>query len=165
MCDENLLDALRDRLSAVIAIPVTPFGPGGAVDWDAHAALIDRSVEQGVAVLTANGNTGEYYALDEEDARRVLEATVKAVGGRAEVMAGVGMSVPAAVAAARYAREAGAGAVMVHQPVHPYRSAEGWVDYHQEIADAVPELGVVLYVRDPRVAGHEVRELGNDAAT
>ena len=109
MIEEHLLDARRDRLSAVVAIPVTPFGPDGEVDWDAHATLIDRSVEQGVEVLTANGNTGEYYALDEEEARRTLEATVKAVGGRAEVMAGVGLSVPAAVAAARQAREAGAG--------------------------------------------------------
>jgi hypothetical protein len=41
-----------------------PGGDDGEVDWDAHAALIDRSVEQGVQVLTANGDTGEYYALD-----------------------------------------------------------------------------------------------------
>jgi 4-hydroxy-tetrahydrodipicolinate synthase len=160
MTQEPFLDALRDRLSAVVAIPVTPFGPDGEVDWDAHAALIDRSVQQGVRVLTANGNTGEYYALDEGEARRTLEATVKAAGGRAEVMAGVGLSVPAAVAAARHARQAGASSVMVHQPVHPYRSAEGWVDYHQEIADAVPELGIVAYVRDPRITGGDIRELG-----
>jgi len=160
MTGEHLLDGLRDRLCAVIAIPVTPFGPDGEVDWDGHAALIERTVEHGAQVLTANGNTGEFYALSQAEAERALEATVKAVAGRAEVMAGVGLSVPAAVAAARQAREAGASSVMVHQPVHPYRSAEGWVDYHQEIADAVPELGVVLYIRDPRISGHQVRELG-----
>jgi len=160
MMEEHLLDDLRDRLQTVIAIPVTPFGPDGAVDWDTHAALIERCVEHGVQVLTANGNTGEYYALDEPEARRTLEATVKAAGGRAEVMAGVGLSVPAAVAAARHAREVGASSILVHQPAHPYRSAEGWVDYHQEIADAVPELGLALYVRDPRVTGQEIRELG-----
>jgi 4-hydroxy-tetrahydrodipicolinate synthase len=160
MTEEHLLDALRDRLLTVVAIPVTPFGQDGEVDWDLHAALIDRCVEQGVQVLTANGNTGEYYALDEGEARRTLEATVKSAGGRADVMAGVGLSVSAAIAAARHAREAGATSVLVHQPTHPYRSAEGWVDYHQEIADAVPELGIVLYVRDPKVTGHELRELG-----
>jgi 4-hydroxy-tetrahydrodipicolinate synthase len=42
---------------------------------------------------------------------------------------------------------------MVHQPVHPYQSADGWVDYHRRIADAVPELGVVCYVRSPRLSG------------
>ncbi len=28
--------------------------------------------------------------------------------------------------------------VMVHQPVHPYVSQSGWVDYHRAIAEAVP---------------------------
>jgi 4-hydroxy-tetrahydrodipicolinate synthase len=154
------LDSLRTRLSTVVAIPVTPFGPDGGVDWDTHAALIASSVAHGVRVLTPNGNTGEFYALDEAEARRAVESAVTAVAGRAEVMAGVGLSVPAAVAAARHARENGATMVMVHQPVHPYRSAQGWIDYHQQIAAAVPELGVVLYVRDPRVTGAQVRELG-----
>jgi 4-hydroxy-tetrahydrodipicolinate synthase len=49
---------------------------------------------------------------------------------------------------------------MIHQPVHPYQSAEGWVDYHQVIADAVPDLGVVLYVRSEQVTGAQIAELG-----
>jgi 4-hydroxy-tetrahydrodipicolinate synthase len=157
----NPLDALRVRLSTVVAIPVTPFGPDGGVDWDSYAALIARSVENGVEVLTPNGNTGEYYALTEAEKRRAVECAVAAAGGRADVMAGVGLSIPGAVAAARHAREAGAGSVLVHQPVHPYRSAEGWVAYHREIAEAVPELGVILYVRDRRVTGAQLRELGD----
>lgn len=154
------LSTLRRRLSAVVAIPVTPFGPDGGVDWDAHAALIARLAGNGVQVLTPNGNTSEYYALTEAETRRAVESAVAAAGGRAEVMAGVGLSVPNAVAAARHAREAGAGSLMVHQPVHPYRSAEGWVAYHRQIADAVPELGVVVYIRDRRVTGAQLRELG-----
>ncbi len=156
----NPLDALRERLSTVVAIPVTPFGPDGGVDWDSHAAAIARSVEHGVEVLTPNGNTSEYYALTEAEARRAVESAVAAAGGRADVMAGVGLNIGSAVAAARHARQAGAGSVMVHQPVHPYRSAEGWVAYHRQIADAVPELGVVLYVRDRRITGAQLRELG-----
>lgn len=41
---------------------------------------------------------------------------------------------------------------MVHQPVHPYVSQDGWVDYHRAIAEAVPGLGVVPYVRNPLLA-------------
>jgi 4-hydroxy-tetrahydrodipicolinate synthase len=40
---------------------------------------------------------------------------------------------------------------MIHQPVHPYQSADGWVAYHTAIADALPNLGIVCYVRDPNV--------------
>ena len=153
------LDALRRRLSTVVAIPVTPFGPDGAVDWDTHAALIARLVEHGVEVVTPNGNTGEFYTLTPAEARRAVESAVAAVDGRAEVMAGVGLDVAGAVAAAVHARAAGAGSLMVHQPVHPYRSARGWIDYHRQIADSVPELGVVLYIRDERVTGAHIREL------
>jgi 4-hydroxy-tetrahydrodipicolinate synthase len=158
------LDALRGRLSAVVAIPVTPFGPDGSVDWDSYAALIARLAENGVEVLTPNGNTSEYYALTEAETRRAVESAVAAASGRADVMAGVGLNIPSAVAAARHAREAGAGSLLVHQPVHPYRSAEGWVAYHRQIAEAVPELGVVLYIRDRRVTGAQLRELGDQCA-
>jgi 4-hydroxy-tetrahydrodipicolinate synthase len=154
-------DTLRERLSTVVAIPVTPFVPDGGVDWDAHAALIARSVEHGVEVLTPNGNTGEYYALTEAETRRAVQSAVAAAGGRAEVMAGIGLTIAGAVAAARHAQETGAGSVMVHQPVHPYRSAEGWLAYHRQIAEAVPELGMVLYVRDRRITGAQLRELAD----
>lgn len=155
------LDALRARLATVVAIPVTPFHPDGGVDWGTHAALIRRLVDNGVEVVTPNGNTGEFYTLTAAETRRAVESAVAAVAGRAEVVAGVGLDIAGAVAAARHARDAGAGSVMVHQPVHPYRSAEGWIDYHRAIADSVPELGVVLYVRDPRVGGEQLRTLAD----
>jgi 4-hydroxy-tetrahydrodipicolinate synthase len=153
------LAAVRERLSTVVAIPVTPFTSSGDVDWDVHAALIGRLVEHGVEVVTPNGNTGEFYTLTAAETRRAVESAVAAVAGRAEVMAGVGLDIANAVAAARHAAEAGAGSLMVHQPVHPYRSAEGWIEYHRAIADAVPELGVVLYIRDSRVTGEHIAAL------
>ncbi|MFC1418091.1 dihydrodipicolinate synthase family protein [Streptacidiphilus cavernicola] len=155
------LAALRDRLATLVAIPVTPFLPDGGVDWDNHAELIRRLVEHGVEVVTPNGNTGEFYALTPAEARRAVESAVAAVDGRAEVMAGVGLDTASAVAAALAAERAGARSLMVHQPVHPYRSAAGWIDYHRAIADAVPELGVVLYLRDARIEGRRIAELAD----
>ena len=66
-------------------------------------------------------------------------------------MPGVGLDVATAVARGRVAARSGARAVMVHQPVHPYQSAAGWVAYHLAIAEGLPELGIVPYVRDPSV--------------
>src|SRR5262249_56139496 len=63
-------DQLRAALATVAAIPVTPFGPGGEVDWDAHARVIRRMVDAGVRLITPNGNTGEFYALTAAEARR-----------------------------------------------------------------------------------------------
>ncbi|MFD3485270.1 dihydrodipicolinate synthase family protein [Streptomyces sp. NPDC058665] len=153
-------DAARDALAGVVAIPVTPFAADGALDTKAHRALLRRLIDGGVHTLTPNGNTGEYYALTPGERRTVTELTVEEAAGRASVLAGVGLEVPTAVAAAQHARRAGAAMVMVHQPVHPYVSQGGWIDYHRSVAEAVPELGVVPYVRDPRVRGETLAELG-----
>src|SRR5256886_15226186 len=48
---------------------------------------------------------------------------------------------------------------MVHQPVHPYQSTEGWVAYHREVAAAIPDHGVVLYVRSPLIGAAGFRAL------
>jgi 4-hydroxy-tetrahydrodipicolinate synthase len=154
------VDDLRDKLSGVVAIPVTPFDERGDLDEPAYTKVVRRMVDGGISVLTPNGNTGEFYALTEAETRQAVDLTMRSAGDAVTVLAGVGRSVPDAIAAARHAREAGAHAVMIHQPVHPYASLAGWVEYHRAIADAVPELGVVLYVRNPRIDGEQVRRLG-----
>ncbi|MEU1072979.1 MULTISPECIES: dihydrodipicolinate synthase family protein [unclassified Streptomyces] len=152
--------SLRGALADVVAIPVTPFAEDGSVDHDAHRALLRRLLDDGVRTLTPNGNTGEFYALTPRERRTVVELTVSEAGGRAAIVVGVGHDVPTAVEAARHAREAGADMLMVHQPVHPYVAAAGWVDYHRAIAEAVPELGIVPYIRNARLAGEHMAALG-----
>ncbi|GAA2343667.1 dihydrodipicolinate synthase family protein [Streptomyces cuspidosporus] len=151
---------LRAALADVVAIPVTPYDAEGAVDQDTYRALLRRLLDSGVKAVTPNGNTGEFYALTLAERRLVTELTVAEAGDRAAVLVGVGHDVATAVEAARHAREAGAGMVMVHQPVHPYVSQDGWVDYHRAIAEAVPELGVVPYLRNPLIEGSAIARLG-----
>ncbi|MFJ3582908.1 dihydrodipicolinate synthase family protein [Streptomyces sp. NPDC090127] len=154
-------ETLRTALADVVAIPVTPFTADGAVDTGAHRALLRRLLDGGVRTLTPNGNTGEFYALTPDERRLVTETTVEEAGDRAVVLVGVGHDLPTAVEAARHARDSGARMVMVHQPVHPYVSEAGWVDYHRAIAEAVPELGVVPYIRNALLGGARLAELGD----
>ncbi|WBB64718.1 dihydrodipicolinate synthase family protein [Streptomyces sp. WMMC500] len=154
------MDHLRPALAGAVAIPVTPFDAAGAVDEDTYRALLRRLLDGGVRAVTPNGNTGEYYSLAPGERRRVTELTLAEVRGEAAVIVGVGHDLPTAVEAARHARDAGAEMVMVHQPVHPYVSQSGWVDYHRAVADAVPGLGVVPYIRSDRLAGDRLARLG-----
>ncbi|MGW1048289.1 dihydrodipicolinate synthase family protein [Streptomyces sp. NPDC001118] len=149
----------RAALADVVAIPVTPFAADGSVDTGAHRALLRRLLDGGIRTLTPNGNTGEFYALTPEERRLVTELTVAEAGDRSAVLVGVGHDLPTAIASARHARDLGAPMIMVHQPVHPYVSAAGWIDYHRAVAEAVPELGVVPYVRNAQLPGARLAEL------
>ncbi|WP_328867492.1 dihydrodipicolinate synthase family protein [Streptomyces sp. NBC_00304] len=155
------LTPLKAALADVVAIPVTPFAADGAIDTAAHRALLRRLLDGGVRILTPNGNTGEFYALTPDERRSVTELTIEEAGGRATILVGVGHDVPTAVAAAEHARDAGAEMVMVHQPVHPYVSQDGWIDYHRAIAEAVPGLGVVPYIRNPQLDGERLATLAD----
>jgi 4-hydroxy-tetrahydrodipicolinate synthase len=164
--DLGTADQFRSALATVAAIPVTPFGPDGQVDWDAHGLVIRRMVDAGVRLVTPNGNTGEFYALTAAEARRVTESAVAAAARNgaeppAEVLAGVGHDLPSAIEAGRHARDNGVRMIMVHQPVGPYMSAAGWLEYHRAVAGALPDLGVVLYIRDPRIGARHIRLLGD----
>ncbi|MEV5172761.1 dihydrodipicolinate synthase family protein [Streptomyces flaveolus] len=151
----------RAALADVVAIPVTPFAEDGSVDRETHRALLRRLLEGGIRTLTPNGNTGEFYALTPEERRLVTELTAEEAGDRATLLVGVGHDLPTAIASARHARDLGAQMVMVHQPVHPYVSAAGWVDYHRAIAEAVPQLGVVPYLRNAQLPGDRLAELAD----
>src|SRR5580698_10033726 len=94
--DETATARLKDALATVVVIPVTPMRPDGSIEWGTYADLIRRVVDSGITVITANGNTGEFYALTPAEARASTEYAVRAAhseagrGGHAGVLVGVG---------------------------------------------------------------------------
>lgn len=145
------LDRLNQKLRSITAIPVTPFFADGQVDWDTYRRLVGQLVDNGIQLITPNGNTGEFYALSRDECARAVEVAAEGVGDRALLLPGVGYDVGTAVEMGRQAGQVGASGIMVHQPVHPYQSPNGWLAYHQAIADALPHLGIVPYIRAPWV--------------
>ncbi|WOF23966.1 dihydrodipicolinate synthase family protein [Microbacterium betulae] len=152
-------DRTLNALHTVVGIPVVPYASDGSIDLAQAAELADRLVSRGLGALTPNGNTGEFYALSPRERIDVLRTVTDAVGGRAVVIAGVGLDLSTATAEAGLAAELGAQAVMVHQPVLPYMSGGGWVDYVAAVAAAVPETAVVPYVSSTAISGADVSEL------
>lgn len=140
-----------------------PLDTDARVDEAAYSASVRGLVEGGVIVITAHGNTGEFQPRVPGEVRRNLEVAVEAVSD-ALIMAGLGFDVATAVESAPFAERAGAGLVMVYQPVHPFQTPKGWLAYHRAIAGAVPALGVVLYLRDPTL-GADLRQRLVDACS
>jgi 4-hydroxy-tetrahydrodipicolinate synthase len=147
------------RLETVVGIPVVPYAPDGGVDLALTGMLTDRLIGSGLRAITPNGNTGEFYALSPRERADVARAVVDAAGDRAVVIVGVGLDLATARAEALRAAELGAHAIMVHQPVLPYLSRPGWVEYTAAVADAVPRLAVLPYVSSPVIRGTDIAAL------
>jgi len=152
---------LQRNLESIAAIPVTPFTSSLEVDLEAYRRVLTQMLTNGIDLITANGNTSEFYSLSPAELRMLVEATMDVCRDKATVVVGVSFDVSTAREMARFARDAGAAAIMVHQPVHPYRSPAGWVAYHAAIADANPELGIIPYIRDPGITGRVIAELAS----
>ncbi len=143
--------ALRSKLDGISGILVTPFDANDAVTAAPLRPVVDRAVNAGVHVLVANGNTSEFYGLEAHEAERAVHIAAECVAGRVPLLAGVGRSVGEACQLARVSRDAGADALMVHQPPDPFVSPRGVVAYVQRIAEAGGGLPVVLYLRNENI--------------
>jgi len=106
-----------------------------------------------------NGNTGEFYALTTNEACTMVREVVDMVGDRAPVLAGVGRGIRDACALARASADAGAAALMVHQPPDPFVSPRGTVDYIKAVRDASGGLPVVLYLRNDAMGPEAIARL------
>jgi 4-hydroxy-tetrahydrodipicolinate synthase len=146
VADQELVQKLRN----VHAVNVTPFQEDGTIDYLGLEENVRFLLDNGAEVIVPCGNTGEFYALTVEEAQAVARFVAEKVDGRAMVLAGVGHDLKTAREMALSAQDAGADAVMVHQPAHPHLMAEGLIRYYTRIACAL-HIGVALYVRHPAV--------------
>jgi 4-hydroxy-tetrahydrodipicolinate synthase len=153
------LAQLATSLSDIVAIPVTPYA-GETLAIDDFQLLLRRLVDNSIQVITPNGNTSEFYALNQHERLALIEATTDAVATDAHVLVGIGLDLSTAIEEASAAFALGVRMAMIHQPVHPHVSREGWLDYHAQIAEALPDMGFVLYIRNSWVTADLVRELG-----
>ena len=106
-----------------------------------------------------NGNTGEFYALTTDEACVMAREVCAMVDGRAPVLAGIGRGIRDACALARASAEAGATALMIHQPPDPFVAPRGTVDYVKAIADASGGLPMMLYLRNDAIGTGAIADL------
>ncbi|HRW15232.1 dihydrodipicolinate synthase family protein [Amaricoccus sp.] len=142
---------LDARLTGISGILVTPYDAGGDIAPGRLAPIIDRALGAGVHLPVVNGNTGEFYALTTDEACTMVREVVAMVGGRAPVLAGVGRGIRDACRLARASADAGAAALMVHQPPDPFVAPRGTVDYVRAVHDASDGLPIMLYLRNDAI--------------
>lgn len=144
----------------IAGITVTPFDPATkTIDWQAAEDNVKFLANHGLKVLVPCGHTSEFYALSIEEAKETVRRTVKwAEGNGIYIAAGIGYAVPTAVELGLSAKKAGAHAVMIHQPVHPYVTEAGILSYYTSIIQAL-DMPVIIYFKDENISDRVLKKL------
>jgi 4-hydroxy-tetrahydrodipicolinate synthase len=139
----------------VLTAMVTPFGADGALDLAMAERLADHLVRHGSDGVVVCGTTGESPTMAWEEQHALVTAVKGAVGSRGVVLAGSGSNCTAeAVEATREAAALGADGALVVVPYYNKPPQEGLEAHFRAIAEAVPELPLMLYNIPGRTACH-----------
>ena len=129
----------------VLTAMVTPFTSDGAVDYKRAGELAARLVDDGNDGLVVSGTTGEAPTTHRHEKTDLLKAVVDAVGGRAQVVAGVGSNdTTHAISMARDAAAAGATGLLCVTPYYNKPPQAGVVAHVTAVAEST-DLPVMLY--------------------
>ncbi len=124
---------------------VTPFDRRGALDIPALERLIEHCIQGGVDGLVPCGTTGEAATLDRDEYHKVVEITLSAANGRIPVIVGAGSNnTKLAVEKARFAKEAGATAVLSVVPYYNKPTQEGLYRHFATLVESA-DVPVVVY--------------------
>ena len=150
---------LSKTLTGISGILATPFDAAGEIAPERQAPIVERAIAAGVHILTANGNTGEFYGLTLDGAEAMVRAAAGHIAGRVPLVAGVGRGIRDACRLARTSAEAGAAALMIHQPPDPFVSPRGLSDYVRAVGEAGGGLPLILYLRNDAIGTGTIAEL------
>ena len=132
------------RPSGVNPALVTPFARDQSVDEEAFRKLIRHLIDD-VDGLVPCGTTGEFNYLTVEENRRLVQIAVEESRGK-PVIAGTGAAGTKQVTElARNAQEVGAAACLVVCPYFLHPSDKGVFQHYYTIANALPDMPIILY--------------------
>jgi 5-dehydro-4-deoxyglucarate dehydratase len=140
-------NTLRNKLSGVIAFPITPFKEDLSLDLPALHQNLSSLLNYQISAIVAAGGTGEMYSLTPAEYTRVIELTALAVEDRVPVIAGVGFGQRLAIEMAQTAEKAGADGVLVFPPYYQQAEDDGLFEYYRAVG-AATKLGMLVYSRD-----------------
>src|ERR1043166_7295872 len=107
---------------------------------------VDRAIRDGMDSIAPMATSGECYTLLWEEFTTLTDATVAAVRKRVPVMIGcTSTHTREVLQKMEYAAKAGADGVLVGVPYYFPSSVENAVQFYHDLADAFPEMGVMIY--------------------
>lgn len=127
-------------------VTITPFTEDGSkIDLAAWRRFLDGQIETGVPGIIILGTTGEFLTIADDERSMFVEATIKHVKGRMQVLVGtMNAYTPRAVRYSREAEALGADGLMIIPPYYYTPTEDEIFAYYQAICDKV-SIPIMLY--------------------
>ena len=149
---------MKPITGSIVAL-VTPMHDDGAVDYESLRRLIDWHIAEGTDCIGVVGTTGESPTVNVEEHREIIRVSVEQAKGRVPIMAGCGANSTAeAIELAKFAKSVGADCQLQVVPYYNKPTQEGMYQHFKAIAEAVPDLPIILY----NVPGRSVADMQHD---
>lgn len=117
-----------------------------SVDLDETARMVDLVLEPGTDILMTTGTFGECASLTAEELRDFVSCVVASTRGRRPVFAGIGtLNTRDTIARARDVLDAGADGLFVGRPMWLALDDAGIVQFHRDMAAALPGVPMIVY--------------------
>lgn len=130
----------------VLTAMITPFSADGSVNYAMAEQLAVHLAENGSDTLVVCGTTGESPTLTWDEEFELFRVIQAAVAGRARVMAGTGSnSTQEAIVATQKAQALGLDGSLQVVPYYNKPPQEGLYQHFRAIAEAAPEMPIMLY--------------------
>ena len=129
----------------IIPAIVTPFTKDKQVNEKVLRELINYLINNGVHGIFILGSQGEFYALEKQEKKRIMEIVVSEVRSRVPVYVGTGtITTRESIVLSKMAEEIGASAVSVITPYFISPSEVELYEHYVAIAKSI-NLPIVLY--------------------
>jgi 4-hydroxy-tetrahydrodipicolinate synthase len=130
----------------VLTAMITPFQADGPVNYAVAESLASHLADHGSDTLVVCGTTGESPTLTWDEEYELFRVVQQAVAGKAKVIAGTGSnSTQEAIAATQKADKLGLDGTLQVVPYYNKPPQAGLYRHFRAIAEASPDLPMVLY--------------------
>lgn len=134
------------KIKGIVSPIVTPMNEDESINLEELRRQVDRQIEAGIHGIFPFGTNGEGYILNGEEKKLVLETVIDQVAGRVPVYAGTGcISTKETIEQCKMAEAAGADILSVITPSFAKASQHELIEHYAKIAEAVPNMPIVLY--------------------
>ena len=139
---------LKKNIKGIVHLVMTHFDEEGEVDEKAIRVSVKHVTNalKGIdAVFLTTGSTAEFYAMTDEECKKVIRTVIEEVNGEFPVITGTARAgTKWTIEMSQYAQDAGADGVMIISPYYNPVTQEGLYRHYKKIAESM-DIGIMIY--------------------